>query len=918
MSLEARFNLIISFLRYEIHTVFSYHLIPSLSVIAIVICGCENDSLNSDDTYFPEIQALSAQAVDDKSVYIEWFVEPQLPGFEFILQRSANDVESWTDVVKLSYAPFIFTDTDLTEGNDYTYQVLAISQIDTSEPSNPAFVRTLPKAPYNLSVFSFTGSTLDLTWVDNSEVETGYELWRRQGSNGEYDYQTLLPSNCTALNDTGLLGNKRYYYRVRAIMDNQNSHWSDEIIAATNLIPTSLIAEVRSNGTVWLGWSDYCEFETGFLLERYKDENIDKEITLNRNTTSNIDSDISEGETYGYQIRVLYNEALSPPSERATVFTLPFSPVNLRVIQDVDSDTAAFLEWDDVSSIETGYEIQRKRQYESDFKTVGLLGINTTSFRDAGLEPYSWYYYKVRTLLDTLTSDWSNLDSMYTEVLLPLKPTELTAEAIAATLIKLEWTDNAVNEFGYVVESILPADNHWTCLDTLPVNSILFYKGGLTSESSYTFRIYAYNGYGNSPYSDLISITTPKEIPANPTDLREIEVTYSSVEIAWQDNSNNESGFRVERSMYPLYQWRLIGLTDGEKESFIDGTVNFNETYCYRVAAFNEAGRSAWTRELIVNTPDGPPGTPLYLHANPLSWNSIHLIWTRSTDNETGYRIARMSEFENDFSIIAENGYGEVFFDDTNLLSRTLYYYRVRAFNDFGISDWSNIDSARTQLNRAFWDNFESYQVGLPPEREDWSYLREGSSFVAVTDRDAHQSSKSTLFYDPHGTEGSYAMLKAEHEIIRDGRFECYLKMADNGYFNIQGIDGRDNVTFRILFNADNSFEFQNGDNLDSNNGYPVDEWFKLSVEFNVNNQQYSIAFDDEIVVENAVLMLDDHDGNCNILFSTLVDLDIERAYIDNVSISDNEKNFLKLKIKTEKKLSNGVKNQFIEDLDLR
>jgi hypothetical protein len=857
-----------------------------------MICGCENDTVTSENQSFPEVQTLSAVAIDDRSVHIEWYVDPLPLGMEFLLQRSTNNEESWSDVVKLINPPFIFSDTSLSEGNSYIYHVLTISENDTSEPSNQASVKTLPKSPSNLELNSFTGSSITLTWLNNSNVETGFEIWRRQGINSEYDYSVQLPFNYTTLSDTGLLGNKRYYYRIRAIMDSLKSIWSDEIITATNPIPNDLIAEVRSESFVWLGWSDYDEYETGFQLERFHEDNIDMEITLSRNTTSYTDAEITEGETYEYQIRVIFNEAISPPGGRITVFTLPYPPSNLNVHQDAEIDTVAFLTWNDNSSVETGYEIQRKKQFESDFKTVAILEGNTTEFKNTGLEPYKWYYYKVRTLLDTLTSSWSNLDSMYAEVLIPLKPTDLTAEALASGLIKLEWNDNAVNEDGYVIECILPSDNHWTCVDTLSENSILFYKGGLTPESSYTYRVYAYNEHGNSQVSNHVSVTTPKEIPATPTNLHATKVTYSSVELFWQDNSTNETGFLVERCLNTLYQWGLIGLRNENETTIIDSTVNFNETYRYRVAAYNEAGISAWTRELIVNIPDGPPGMPLYLRASPLSWNSIHLIWTRSTNNETGYSIARMSEFENDFSLIAETGNGEVVFDDTYLSSRTLYHYRVRAFNDHGASDWSNIDSTRTQPNRAFWDNFENYQVGLPPDREGWSRRRAGTSFVAVTDRDAYQSSQSALFYDPPGTEGSYAMLNAEHENVRDGRFDCFMKIGNNGYFNIQGGDEMDNITFRILFNADNSFNFQNGINFDSHNGYPIDEWFKLSIEFNIDNREYSIAFNEEIVVENAVLMRDDHAGNCQIMFSTLTDMDIDRAFIDNVSVINNTNNF--------------------------
>ncbi|NQU06874.1 MAG: fibronectin type III domain-containing protein [Calditrichaeota bacterium] len=916
MSFTVRHNLMISSKSRKFSTL-PYYVTLSLFIVILVLCGCENDTVDSRNPFV--IQNLSAVTINDHSVYLEWIIDPLSYGLEFLLQRSLNNGESWFDVVTLDEAPFTFTDTNLNEGTTYLYQVLTISGTDTSEPSNPAQAITFPKAPSDLNLFSISGSTIGISWSDSSDIETGYEVCRRQGLNGEYNYEVILPSNTTTFNDSGLLCNKRYYYRVRAFMDNLKSHWSEEIAAITNPIPVILIAEVRSDSIVWLGWSDNSQYETGFRLERFRAGIIDMETILSRNSTSYIDINTEEGEVYEYQVRVMFNDAISPPGETTIVVTPPLPPVNLRVVQDSNIDTVACLTWDDLSSVETGFEIQRKTQHESDYKMIVQLGENTTDFRNTGLEPYKRYYYRTRALMDTLTSGWSNEDNLFVTVLIPLRPTDLVAEALAPTQVKLEWTDNAIIEDGYIVECILPEDNHWTFIDTLAENSNLLYKGGLTSESSYTYRIYAYNDQGNSPYSNYASVITPKEIPTNPTNLHVVEVTYSSVSISWQDNSYNESGFRVERCLPPLQSWAQIGVTDTDDAAFIDTSVDYNETYRYRVAAYNEAGVSAWTRELIVSVPDGPPGAPLYLHAIPVSWNSIRLIWSRSTDNESGYCIERRSELEIDFSPIAETGYAEVFYNDTDLSSQILYFYRVRAFNDYGVSDWSNIDSTKTQPNRVLWDNFESYQVGTPPDSECWSRRRAGTSFVAVTDHDAYQSSQSVLFYDPPGTEGSYAMLTAKHDTIQNGRFECYLKIDDNGYFAVMGGDARDYVTFSIQFNADNTFDYQNGDSLYSSTGYPVDEWFRLAVEFNIENRGYSIFFNEEIVIENAALMRDDHAGNNQIVFMTFANADLERGYLDDVSVIDNSENNPDYILRIEREnLPNGLKRLFNETLDLR
>jgi hypothetical protein len=62
--------------------------------------------------------------------------------------------------------------------------------------------------------------------------------------------------------------------------------------------------------------------------------------------------------------------------------------------------------------------------------------------------------------------------------------------------------------------------------------------------------VYAFNGDGPSNYSNVAEATTPKAIPNAPTNLAATPSKAGStpyVDLKWQDNSNNEANFVVER-----------------------------------------------------------------------------------------------------------------------------------------------------------------------------------------------------------------------------------------------------------------------------------------------------------------------------------------------------------------------------------
>jgi len=82
----------------------------------------------------------------------------------------------------------------------------------------------------------------------------------------------------------------------------------------------------------------------------------------------------------------------------------------------------------------------------------------------------------------------------------PAEPTNLQAVADSSSRIVLSWTDNSLNELGFMIErSTNNAD--WILFDSVPQNTNAYSDTGLTPYSVYYYRIFSYNENGNSPYS---------------------------------------------------------------------------------------------------------------------------------------------------------------------------------------------------------------------------------------------------------------------------------------------------------------------------------------------------------------------------------------------------------------------------------
>ncbi|HEY3025918.1 MAG TPA: hypothetical protein VGJ55_07200 [Pyrinomonadaceae bacterium] len=83
--------------------------------------------------------------------------------------------------------------------------------------------------------------------------------------------------------------------------------------------------------------------------------------------------------------------------------------------------------------------------------------------------------------------------------------------------------------------------------------------------------------------------------PAAPTGLTAVNSARSAVTLNWQDNSDNEQSFLVERSTSVDSGYAQIASVGANTTSYVDGTVVKKVTYYYRVRAANGAAKSGYS-----------------------------------------------------------------------------------------------------------------------------------------------------------------------------------------------------------------------------------------------------------------------------------------------------------------------------------
>ncbi|MEQ9438327.1 MAG: LamG-like jellyroll fold domain-containing protein [Cyclobacteriaceae bacterium] len=95
----------------------------------------------------------------------------------------------------------------------------------------------IPSTPTNLEASPLSSSSIQLSWQDNTNLETGYEIWRHQG-NGTFTLLTTTAAGATGYNNTGLSKGVSYYYQVRAALEDGSYSDFSNIAAASTITST--------------------------------------------------------------------------------------------------------------------------------------------------------------------------------------------------------------------------------------------------------------------------------------------------------------------------------------------------------------------------------------------------------------------------------------------------------------------------------------------------------------------------------------------------------------------------------------------------------------------------------------------------------------------------------------------------------
>lgn len=484
-----------------------------------------------------------------------------------------------------------------------TDEVLCSSSFSLPEP---------PQAPNNLTATTISGSQINLTWSDNSDNESGFEIYRAK-ENKEFKLIHTSGVNETAYSDVELNASTTYFYKVRAIGNTGQSSYTyksggeldyayyegdwNELPDFTTLTPVKT-GTVANFSLTPRERSDYFAFTFEGLIK------IPQAGSYTFYTASDDGSRL-----YINGVQVVYNDFLQGTTERSGKITLS---------EDIHHIKVTYFEKNGGESLEVSYEGPGLPQQPIPGSAIVTHESATTAEDDIPPAPPTNLFARTTTH-ESVGLSWS-----------PPVDNDLVGYTIYGNGVKVGSTMEEESE--EEINMSADSDNEFKIMATGEEKTVSYLVTGLDKSTQYKFIVKSRDKAGNlSEPSNAITVTT-KSFDPLPVEFISFTGRFENHQVIlnWATASEtNNDYFTVERSS-SLDDFEAMGTLDGAGNSDLKQDYEYIDyapiagTAYYRIKQTDMNGEYDYSKIINV-TSDRLSMNSLEIYPNPTDAQNINV-----------------------------------------------------------------------------------------------------------------------------------------------------------------------------------------------------------------------------------------------------------------------------------------------------
>ncbi len=578
----------------------------------------------------------------------------------------------------------------------------------------------IPSVPTNLSLTANSASQITVRW-DSLTGADYYKIYRNT-SNSNAGSTVIATTTNVSYKDTGLTADTMYYYWVKACKENSKgekacSNFSPVASTTTWVVipsvPTDLSLTANSASQITARWksltgADYYE------VYRSTSNNTANSAKISDPTDSSYvnTTGLTPNTTYYYWVKACN---ANTSGERCSDFSQVASTKTRVVPQgapprittptlSADSTSQITVSWTGNNEA-TSYQIYRNT-INSITNLAAIATPTNTSYEDTGLTADTTYYYWVKACKRNSQgrddcSDFSQVASKTTLVVIPSAPTDLSLTADSSSQLTVSWIGNGAHSYE-IYRNTSNSTAGSTAIAT--PSDVAYVNTELEPNTTYYYWVKACNantsGKRCSDFSQVASKTTLVLPPDVPTDVKLTADSTSQMRVSW--NGNGANSYKLYRNTNNSNAG-LTAIATPTNTSYEDTGLMADTTYYYWVTACKKSTQgvqscSDFSKVASKATLVVIPSVPTELALNADSTSQISVSWRGN--GADSYKIYRHTSDASTAAMSVATTESDSY-TDTGLNPGTLYYYWIKACKEnseggVACSNFSTVSSKAT------------------------------------------------------------------------------------------------------------------------------------------------------------------------------------------------------------------------------
>ena len=338
---------------------------------------------------------------------------------------------------------------------------------------------TPPARPTNVTASATAYNKVSVGWTDNSNNETGFEVYRSTSGGGALTIVGTTVPNATSFIDSSVSGSTTYFYQVQAVNVYGGSGFDSASLGGVSYAyyqgPFTSLAGLSSLTPVFTGQLNNFSLSpstttTNFAFKFMGFVNIPTAGSYTFYTTSDDGSDLYIG---GYD--------------------------SAHLVVKNDFEQGATQRSGTVSLTQGRYPI-----YVTYFQAGGGYSL-AVAYKGPGIAQ--------QNIPDSALYDKASMTTTPALPAIPSAPYGVVATALSSSKVSVSWRDSSATVTGYQIYRSIGDTVHYISFASVTAGTVSFTDTALFSNQAYYYKIVAGGVAGNSGYSPVSSVTTPDNLP---------------------------------------------------------------------------------------------------------------------------------------------------------------------------------------------------------------------------------------------------------------------------------------------------------------------------------------------------------------------------------------------------------------------